>query len=52
MLVKENEFDFIDDYEDGVVTDSGQYYFIKSKSVMDSDGFYTDYTMYYDRYNE
>lgn len=25
-----------------------RYKFIKSKSVLDSDGFYTDYTMYYD----
>ena len=28
--------------------ESLRYKFIKSKSVLDSDGFYTDYTMYYD----
>ena len=52
MLIRENEFDFINDYEDSEVTDSGQYYFIKGKTVYDSDGFTTDYTMYYDRYND
>ena len=28
--------------------DSGPYEFVATKSVQDSDGFYTDYTMYYD----
>ena len=35
--------DDVDDYDGG-----GKYVYIRSKSVMDYDGFYTDYTMYYD----
>jgi len=36
-------------FNDFDVKESDRYEYIKSKSVMDSDGFYTDYTMYYDR---
>lgn len=35
-------------FNDFDVEESDRYEYIKSKSVMDSDGFYTDYTMYYD----
>lgn len=43
-----------DDAESGTVAasvmfdDDGRYEYVKSKSVEDSDGFLTDYTMYYD----
>lgn len=32
--------------------DEFQYEFVKTKQVQDSDGFYTDYTMYYDVLND
>ena len=36
------------DLEDNLLVEDGRYRFIDSKTVIDSDGFNTEYTMYYD----
>lgn len=37
-----------EDFDDITIPEDERYEYIRSKSVLDSDGFYTDYTMYYD----
>lgn len=47
LFIEANDEDL--EYENDI---SAQYDIIKSKFVLDSDGFYTDYTMWYDRYDK
>lgn len=47
-LLKKAEEIMADDKSEELTEDSKEYTFIKSKSVLDSDGFYTDYSMYKD----
>ena len=45
--------ELIDDYdENGILDESDQFEYVDRKDVMDSDGFYTKYSLYYDVLND